>query len=254
MARIPGVEAPRWWQRKWIGEALAIVPPILMAGGTGWGIMLDKTRPHSLAWPAFSAAVWLLLAGGAKTLYAASEDRKEQEEQSPRDLAGCVHVIHRVAQRIVGFSDAEEGRLRVTVHRIVPTKREGAEPTELEQVLPYVGGQGGNPGRRFRVESGIIGLAIRDADVYTGKRESDDYEAYLGELVRDWSYPRPAAERLRRDRFSWMAVPLFSQKREVMGAVYLDSDQREFFDDERVVAVITYACSGIAAYIDERYG
>jgi hypothetical protein len=228
-----------------------------MASGTAWGIFADGTRSHTLAWPATAAAAWLAVAGALKVAYARWEDSKAQQQESPKDLAGCVHVLYRVLQRISGFSDDDEGRVRITVHRVVPARAPDTEPAELEQVIPYVGGAGGGPGRRFRIESGIIGLAIRDGDVYKGARQNDDYEAYLNELVQEWEYTRQAAERLRRDRQSWMAVPLFSQgqqRREVIGGVYLDSDQRGLFDDEEVVTMITHACFGIAAYIDERYG
>jgi putative methionine-R-sulfoxide reductase with GAF domain len=51
-----------------------------------------------------------------------------------------------------------------------------------------------------------------------------------------------------------MAVPILSADRQhVVGVVYLDSDQRDFFAAEDVQSSIIKTCGGIIAYVNERY-
>jgi hypothetical protein len=123
---------------------------------------------------------------------------------------------------------------------------------ELEQLVDYVGSSSKGAGRKFSIRSGIIGRAVREKSPYAASRQSDDYEEYIHELVRDWAYTEEDARKLRSDRKSWMAVPIFGLNHAVVGVVYLDSVEKDFFTKE-VQQLTLNACAGIASYINERY-
>jgi hypothetical protein len=125
----------------------------------------------------------------------------------------------------------------------------------LEQLLPYIGGDGKPPGRRFSIRSGIIGKAVREKTPYASFRENDNHEAFIKELVANWSYTEHDARQVTSDRQAWMAIPIFGSPTSASGVVavvYLDSDQRNFFS-KQVQKLALHAASGIATYIDERY-
>ena len=67
----------------------------------------------------------------------------------------------------------------MTIHRVVEAPKPNQAAEQLEQVLPYIGGQGKGAGRRFSIRSGIIGRAVRDAAPYTFIRQTDDYDAFI---------------------------------------------------------------------------
>jgi len=83
------------------------------------------------------------------------------------------------------------------------------------------------------------------------QRQNADYEAFLRELVQEWSYTPQDARALTPDRQAWMAVPIKGISG-VVAVVYLDSDQRELFTSE-VQQLIVLACQGVASYISARY-
>jgi hypothetical protein len=253
MVRIPGTERRRWYGQKWFSEALGSIPPIVLTSVTAWGLYGDSTKPRGLFWAAVVAILWIATASLVKVRIAHTEDKERQQQHSPEGLAGCLHVLYRYLQAASGFTESEREKLRMTIHRVVEAEKEAAEPEWLEQVVPYVGGPGGKPGRRFRIASGIIGLAVRDKQPVEASRESDDYAAFLRELIQKWGYTRAEAQGIQEDRQSWMAVPIFDKNQEVLGTVFLDSNQRNFFAGEEKQMLIIRACSGVANYIEERY-
>ena len=255
MARIPGVAAPLWYKRQWIGEIFSIVAPIIATSVTIYIYLSDKTKPPELAWALGVSVGSLLLTGLAKTVRAYSLDKKQAQEHSPGDLRGAVHVLYALLCKVGSITEPGSKKVRITIHKVVEKAHSVEDPEWLEQVIPYVGGEGGRPGRRFPIRSGIIGLAVRDQALYVGLRENNDYLAFVKELVQKWGYTEQDARRLSNDRFSWMAIPIFGKqdsKSVVIGVVFLDSDDRDFFTGEVKQLIIT-ACAGIAAYIDERY-
>jgi hypothetical protein len=122
----------------------------------------------------------------------------------------------------------------------------------LEQLVPYIGGDGGKIGRTFSARSGIIGKAVREKKGMVGKRLNENHAKYIDELVSSWSYTREDARGLTEDRRSWLAIPIFHTNRKVEAVVYLDSDEVDFFTDQ-IVTLVTNSCAGIASYCKERF-
>src|SRR5262249_24367409 len=108
------------------------------------------------------------------------------------------------------------------------------------------------PGRTFSIRSGVIGKAVRARGVVMVMRQSDEYEAFVDELVREWAYTEHDARKLSSDRRSWMAVPVFDSGSVVCAVVYLDSNQTDFFTPE-LQQIILDASGGIATYVNEAY-
>ncbi len=195
------------------------------------------------------ASVWLAVASVVKVLNAQAQDAAQKKSEGYEGLLAALHVLHGAVRSRAGIESLHDGRVRTTIHRIV--SGDGAAE-EVEQLLPYIGGTGSPPGRRFSVRSGIIGKAVRERNVFAASRVSPDYEAFLSELVRDWSYTVEDARKLSPDRRSWMAVPLPVEGGPVVAVVYLDSNEPGFFGAE-VQRVVLEACAGITTYIDEVY-
>jgi hypothetical protein len=78
-------------------------------------------------------------------------------------------------------SNEADGGLRSTIH--VP---DGDDT--LVQVLDYVGDQrgGATKGRRFSVSCGAIGKACRERQACGGARDTEDREAFIRELIREY--------------------------------------------------------------------
>jgi hypothetical protein len=125
-------------------------------------------------------------------------------------------------------------------------------PEELEQLIPYLGDSGGEVGRHFSVRSGIIGRAVREKAVLAATRTSDDYEAFVRELVVGWAFTDADARALRPDRKAWMAVPIFGTKRTVIAVLFFDSSVADFFSAE-LQQVITNGSLGLTNFVEEAY-
>lgn len=206
------------------------------------------------------AVLWLCGGGILKVLYARSEDKEKEEQQHYYGEHGAIHALYNVVARYkYNTGEGEEkdpplGWVRVTLHRVVLPEKHGEFAEEYEQLLPYIGGEYGDGGedRRFSIRSGIVGRAIREKSPFAAFRKSDDYDEYINEMIHEWSYPKHDARKLKSDRKSWMAVPIFGSERKVIGVVYLDAIERDFFSND-VKQLVINACFGITSYIQERY-
>ncbi len=178
MAGIPGIKSTRFYHKKWFAELLGSVPPIIAAIVAAVTNLLDATdSKKSLAYLGFGIAGWLFVAGLIKILQASKQDNEETRKYDYDGLKATLYVLHGGISRTLGFkeSEIENGRLRVTIHRV--------DSDELEQLLPYIGGTGGASGRRFSIRSGIIGKAVREGKAVAATRENENYGAYVNELV-----------------------------------------------------------------------
>lgn len=248
MPQIPGRKRKRFWEHKAVVEALAVIPPIAAAAVTAILNLRDPAQ-RSLGWVLIGASVWLAVASVVKVLNAKAQDAAHKKSESYEGLLAALHVLHGAVRSRAGIESLHDGGVRTTIHRVVPGAG-GAE--EVEQLLPYIGGTGSPSGRTFSVRSGIIGKAVRERTVFAASRVSPDYEAFLSELVRDWSYTVEDARKLSPDRRSWVAVPIPVEGGPVVAAVYLDSSEPDFFGVE-IQQVVLDACAGIATYIEEVY-
>jgi len=256
LSQIPEARSAKFFERKWLVELAAAVPPVGLAGVTAAAALIDNRSDNDVLGYILSLiALWLVVVGVLRVVNAHTEDRKQAKELDYDGLKGALHTIHSSVAEYLGFSDEEKrsGRLRITIHRVVPSSKSNHDPEETEQLLPYIGGSGKDPGRRFSVRSGIVGKAVRKGAPFREVRESDDYEEFVHELVSVWSYTDTEARNLTPDRQAWVAVPIFESSRNVTAVVFLDSNERTLFDGD-VYELIINGCIGVARYIEERYG
>jgi hypothetical protein len=252
MTGIPARKKRRIWERKAVVEGAGTVPPIIVTAVSGT-INLFKPETHGLGLVLIGAAGWLLIASLIKILGAYAQDKEQKRQDDYEGLQGALYTLYGVAVSSVEMSGGSAAGLRATLHRVEIPEKKGVPPETLEQLLPYVGGMGGPAGRTFSVRSGIVGKAVREKTTIAASRQSEDYQEYLADLVRDWAYTEEEARSLTSDRWSWLAVPIFgTDSRTVLAVAYLDSSERDLFTKE-VRELVYGACQGIAAYIAEVY-
>lgn len=247
MTTIPGRKVLRFYERKALVEAVSIGPPIV-AAGYGAVVAGQTYATAPLAPWLWVGIVWLAVASVMKVWHAHAQDANTRARDEHEGLAAATHVLYAA---LAGHSKvgSADGSLRVTIHRVVPPLDKAAT---LEQLVPYVGGPGGEPFRPFPIQSGVTGKVARERTPYFHVRQNDDYEGYVSELVREWHYTEAEAKRLKSDRQSSMAVPIFTPLNQVNAVVYLDSNRKDIFNEDSARLVVS-CCSGIAAFISERY-
>jgi hypothetical protein len=251
MASIPGPQKERFYEKKYVVELIAVLPPLVTAA-VGALVSLADPAKRILGWWLAGATGWLAVSSAIKVLHAAAQDRDRKRSTDYDGFFGALCVLYEAVRRCVGQERVSDGTLRVTIHRVVPPKKRRAEVEQLEQLLPYVGGTGGMAGRRFSVRSGIIGKAARAKDPFSSTRESDGHSDFVKELIHDWCFTEEDARSVTPDRQSWMAVPVLMTNGTVSVVVSLDSSIPGFFTDE-VQAIVLECCGGIKAYIAEVY-
>ncbi len=252
MGGIPGTKKRRWYGSDAFTEAVTNIPPILTAFIAAASLRADDKRPAWIARVAFLGAAWLSLGVVLRIVRARQKDRDRAALESPQDLLGCVHVLYGQLCQRCGIGEDNHPRLRITVHRVVPPAN-GEATQSLEQVIPYVGDKGGKAGRYFTIKSGLIGLAVRENAPFVMKWDGTDPAEFIRELKTKYNYTNDEADRLVTYRRSWFAVPISGKREnEVIGVMFLDSGDPEFFNDE-VRSLIIHAGFGIANYIRERY-
>lgn len=249
---IKGIAHHPFFSKKLVIEGVTSVPPLIGA------IVAAATRSTAdlFFWLLVGGAAWLLFGAVLKMHKAHQEDKKVEHDQSHTGITACLQVLHAVIehQGRIEFnqSSAADFDLRVTFHRVVEPLDDAKE---IEQLVDYVGGDGGGEGRKLNVQSGITGQAVRENAVFVMDRDVEDVEEYRKILVSEWHYRRSEADKLRADRFSAIAVPITSETDEglVLGVVYMDTKMQNFFNRNRLQECAVESCSGLSRYIGERY-
>ena len=251
---IPGVKRAGFWDRDWVAEMFSSGPPVLAACIGAFLNWSDPQKSWSVPWLVLGA-LWLSVATVLKVRRARKKEKAQDLIDSPSDIFVCVSVLYYQLKRHCKIADGPDGlrRLRITMHRIVPPPPDEAEAKEFEQVTPYAGGAGGEPGRAFPINCGVIGLAARDNEPYTFKWDGKDPTKLVNELVTVWHFTPAEAGKMVKDRRSWMAVPIADKTAKVIGVVYLDSCDEKFFT-QKVQNLIVSSCYDVADFIGERYG
>lgn len=251
MGNIPGPQKERFYEKKYVVELIAVLPPLVTAA-VGALVNLADPAKRTLGWWLAGATAWLALASGVKVLHAAAQDRQRRRVEDYDGLRGSLCVLYEVVRRAASVETAGDGTLRVTIHRVMLPGERGAAGEKLEQLLPYVGGAGGRARRMFSIRSGVIGLAVRRKAPATARRKRSEHADFVKELVDDWGYTEEEARSVTADRQAWMAVPIFSGHGTVGAVVSLDSSIPGFFP-KAVQRTVGNACGGIAVYIEEAY-
>ena len=258
---IHGLRSRAFYERKWLVETIAAGPPLgaTYSAYKAWAVSNAAVDPSVVTATANGVdpvilggvCTWLLVASVLKVLAAKAQDAKEDIAKGHDGLSAALHVVHSVVARAGTLvDDGRSKSLRVTFHRVVPP----LDSSELiEHIVPYVGGDGGAPGRTFSIRSGLTGRAIREKAIFVMSRQSERYEDYVNELVRDWSHTEADAKKMTIDRFSAMAVPVRGRGQDVLGVVYLDCSVKNFFASNEMQEFVVAACVGVTDYIGERY-
>lgn len=248
---IHGVKSKGLLDKKWFVELFSAGPVVV--GGIVAALKAFDESKNPLIWQIlFAICFWLLAGSIIKIISAHRQDKKDDDLRSHDGLMAAMHVVHEMAARAGNLSAADKSKcLRATFHRVLPPL---GESDHIEQIIDYVGGDANGVGRTFPIRSGITGAAIREDEVYVMERESESFDDYKRELIRDWHYTEKDARNATSDRYSAMAVPVKSKDGQtVLGVVYLDSNQKDFFSPQPVTDAVINGCAGITQYIGERY-
>ncbi len=162
------------------------------------------------------------------------------QKDSTSDLEGCLHILHAI------LAPEPECLLRIAVHRPVGD--------ELQQITEYIGAdpKKGRIGRRFPGNAGVIGKAFRERLALVATRQSENHQAFIQELKTTWNYTEAKARQLHPGAMQWMAAPVQASDGAVLGVLFLDVTEREFFTPVRQDQVLA-ATRGIAVFIARRY-
>ncbi len=265
MAEIPGIKQIQWWQRKSWSEALSSIPPIVVALVAAGAYFTDAQTNKLLSPDAYKSKIilgsaligavfWSIGAAVVRSLQGHQLDAEQKSKTDHEGLVGALTVIWNLVKTGPKSGKLEYGDLRLTVHRVVPAGPNEAGPEWFEQLVPYSGGGGGPAGRRTSIRSGIVGKAVREKKVISGKRPTANRDDYIRILCRDWSYTEADAKQLTEDRMSWMAVPFLDRTgAEVVAVLYLDSNDPNFFS-QPVKNAILNASGGVGQYLQAKYG
>lgn len=247
---IYGLKRKCFYERKWFSETVAAAPPFIAAAIAAF--KTDAQNMPWIFWLAVTSCAWLVVAGALKVYLGKKQDAAEDEARSHDGLRAALHVLHAsVAQAGELAQDEKDKCLRVTFHRVVPPL---GNSDKIEQIVPYVGGNHGGEGRTFHIRSGITGKAIRENALLIMDRRSDSFEDYKKQLISEWGYTQKDAEKFTSDRFSFMAVPVTDKDgQDVLGVVYLDCCNKNFFATDAVKTAVLNGCAGVVRYIGERY-
>lgn len=252
MPGIPDFKPKKFYHRNWFAETITGIG-VLISSGSGVAIAIpvflypdERTTgtQTALAIGAIAGAALAVVGAIVKVVQGHRKDSVDKDEERLDGLHASLEIIHSLVRHQVGFPRSNYGMLRLTIH-----KRVG---NEMEQLFNYIGGPGGGKGRRFPVGLGICGKVLREGKVYTFSRTTDDDDAYIQELVRDWGFDQEQALRLTFGRNAWMAVPIKYSDRRIAGVIYLDAKHSGFFTDD-IANLVTWACGGVAVFINERY-
>lgn len=251
MGNIPGPQKERFYEKKYVVELIAVLPPLVTAA-VGALVNLADPEKRTLGWWLVGATAWLALASGIKVLHAAAQDRQRKRVEDYDGLRGALCVLYEAVRAAGSVSRLDDRGLRVTIHRVGDVDARCVERQQLEQLLPYIGGRGGPPRRVFSVRTGAIGLAVREKEAVTVNRESDGHGDFVREMIHDWGYTEGEALAISSDRQAWMAVPMLSARNIPLAVVSLDSSIPGFFSTE-VQKIVLDCCRGVGAYIQEAY-
>jgi hypothetical protein len=243
---LPAVRPRPWYVKEkwpaWVG---------LLLGGSASGslILKEASAKPTTCWglvAAFVACASVIGLGLLKLIQSSYKDAKTDQLDSPAELRGALHVLHKVVAGHKG-TELSKNQLRITLYRV--------DGENLEQSVKYVGWEDDklSVGRVLPVRSGLIGLVARTKETRTIHRpEGMSYEDWVAYLVRDLGMTEKSAKDTRMDRYSFLGIPIMSHAGVVNAVVYLDAAEKEFFDEDTARWCVS-GCEGLALWIRERY-
>ena len=255
------VELPSIRRRSWLPDNLVLKVSSALGASALTALFAVVRLPDvgGAGWPLKVLAVvcGVVVAGGqvAVAWREWREARRWRPTGEPDDLAGWAAEFHGKLREIDDRIGRDDGSLRVTLLKVHYDRPDGP-PVELEQIIRYVGGTGGELARRTSARCGIAGAAVRLRDPVSAALADHDEAGYRRELVRQFGFTRGEAEGLTSGRRSWLAVPLLYELRMVAGVVYLDAADADLLDvgdgDPLHDAIMTW-CDQLAVTIRTSY-
>ncbi|MDX2146858.1 MAG: hypothetical protein SFZ23_04990 [Planctomycetota bacterium] len=183
-----------------------------------------------------------------------AKERRYEPIHEPKEIVGwargCYELLEQTLDPATGF---DSGDVRLTVYR-VDYDRRGSEPTQLQQIISYVGGAGGPVARFVPARVGTIGLAARSGECIAAERSATDLDEFRAEMVEHWGYTKEEARQLSNDRFSFLAYPVReSEDGSVVAVVFFDSRRSGFFADADVQEAVVRQCGVFANIVRQCY-
>ncbi|MGE8519713.1 MAG: GAF domain-containing protein [Alcaligenes faecalis] len=245
---IPGAGPKKWWQKRWLREAVYNIPPIIAAIIVT--LRSDGVEQKNIQLLGYCAVAWLVVAFILRVSAARDEDKKDEPDVVHEGLYAAVSTLHSILSHYceqVGCGS----ELRATFHRVVPPL---ANPSMIEQIIPYVGWAESGVGREFSINTGITGHAIRSTKPTLMSSTSGSEQEQRRELVEGWGYTEAQASKLTSGRYSAVAIPVLdSTGQRTLGVLYLDSSDREMFDRDDVRQILGVGCDAISNFVTKRY-
>jgi hypothetical protein len=244
---IHGKKTAHFYDSKWFVELFASGPPAV--AGAAAAYKAYEADPSGTVWLFLAGGlIWLVLAQIGKVVLAYRQERKDDEQRSHDGLNAALKVLYAVVIDALGPDDLD---LRATFHRVVPPL---SDPEKLEQIVPYVGGNGDGENRTFPIYAGITGAAVRKNEILIMDRQSQGEVEYKKELVAEWNYTESGARKMTMDRFSAIAIPVSDKTgKQVLGVIYMDAKRKNCFSSKDVQKLVVAASGGITQYVGERY-
>jgi hypothetical protein len=246
LMRIPRSQKS-WWKRSstWLFISDVVVAVAVAGIGGTSAFRFWREGARGVAGVVAGGGVVALVFTG---LRAAIQFKERARGESTYDLAGCLQTLRGTLE--AARPDAGEPGLRVTL--FVPVE----SAARLEQVCDYACGDQARckntAGRKVPSNTGVIGRAYQTNKTAVAKRVSDDPEAHIDDLVKNWGFSSKAARAVDPTVRAWMAVPLSTPERGVEAILYADAQHRDFFTDDRQQLVLG-GCAGIALFARQRY-
>lgn len=252
-ARIPTPTPTPWLHREQPRAWIELIGVLIAGASVVWKASSDPAGIGILYLAILSLSIVVVL-GIFRIKIAAKKDRESGDRLDPQHLLAPLRVLHALVAQKKGITNDPVGRkrFRVTLHATLDASN------EHQQVVEYVGGEGRKTkdvvGRKWPNACGLVGMATRGKAMKHMELGAhvDTPEKYLAELVSLYGYTVEQARLLQPDRYDALAIPIQSED-QVIGVMYADSSDRNFFDDETVDLCILIS-SAITQHVEKIYG
>lgn len=252
MVELPSVNASQWRVRDWLLDIAGALFGLGLTALLGIRLFQDDQTNRLQAWGTAVFGLGILSVSAYKALRSRSKELRFEPFKEPSEIVGWAEDLYSKIDQYIASHSLAAGEIRVAVHKVHYDRR-GRTPVQLEQIISYIGGDGGPPGRRSSVKSGIIGLAARIGDPIVSSTDQDGHQ-FVEEMVQEWGYTREEARALTPGRRSWLAMPITDTgDGPVVGVVYVDSVSTNLVDDAGLQEICWQCTQTLAKIVSRCY-
>ena len=195
----------------------------------------------------FSVPVCILGVLALVTRLFKQRGQEETQRKPSRELVAVLTVLHQILMEKKRPGRKDAFRLRITLYAPEPDH----DPVCFQQCVRYIGGNQSGELGRVRIGAGLVGEAFKERGPRLFNRTGGLSADLFLKQMEAYNFTREEALKLRPDRQSAFAVPVFGIDDEhVIGVMYLDSDERRFFTKE-IQDLIIYAAAGLIRVLKE---